>query len=282
MSFLVKLKQKWRMIFVKKTMRFVALILSVAILALSFAGCEGGDNSYSPEDQVKWVSEDFKDALFAAAENNGVWKLGSDSNRIYIEFSDQTTYGDLAEVEIIHIDFKKVAEFDLRDIKKFPSLKYLNISNSENLDLSPIAGLTNLESLSLYSCKELSDLSPLAELTNLEELHLDYCTGVPDLSPLAELTNLELLSLISCEEISDLSLLSGLTNLEELLLFSCTEVSDLSPIAGLTNLEVLAISNTGVSDLSPLANMTKLEDFFAWNTNVTDWSPVAHVPNVVK
>jgi internalin A len=293
------------MIFMKKTMRFLALILSVAILALSFAGCTGG-NSYSPEDQVEWISEGFKDAFFEAVENenDAVMRYDSNGYLVPIEISDQPTYGDLAKVEYISFAFvegEEVAKFDLRDIEKFPNLKYLGILNSENLDLSPLKAMTKLEHLYLYSCKGISDLSPIAKLTNLKDFTISY-TEVSDLSPLSKLTKLETLVLsntrvsdlssiakltnlsalsISGNEISNLSPIAGLVNLERLSLYSCEEISDLSPIAGLVNLHNLFLySCTEVSDLSPIAGLTNLNDLNISATAVSDLSPLSGLINL--
>jgi hypothetical protein len=62
--------------------------------------------------------------------------------------------------------------------------------------LSPLAGLTSLQTLDLYWCKQLRDLSPLAGLIPLQTLNLSYCDEAVsgDLSPLAGLTSLQSLS----------------------------------------------------------------------------------------
>jgi internalin A len=114
-------------------------------------------------------------------------------------------------------------------------LQWLNLSGTQVSDLSPLAGLENLQSLVL-SGTQVSDLSPLAGLENLQGLYLSG-TQVSDLSPLA-----------------------GLENLQELNL-SGTQVSDLSPLAGLENLQWLYLSGTQVSDLSPLAGLPRLQVF---------------------
>ena len=61
------------------------------------------------------------------------------------------------------------------------------------MDVSPLAGLTNLIGLSLWE-NQIVDVSPLAGLTNLTELSLGY-NPLVDVSPLAGLTNLILLDL---------------------------------------------------------------------------------------
>jgi hypothetical protein len=69
----------------------------------------------------------------------------------------------------------------------------LSLEGTPVADLSPLAGLTNLQSLNL-AYTSVVDLSPLARLANLQSLDL-FHTLVVDLSPLAGLTNLRFLTL---------------------------------------------------------------------------------------
>ena len=55
-------------------------------------------------------------------------------------------------------------------------------------DISPLAGLTNLEFLPLFNCQA-TDYSPLANLTKLGGLLLDHST-ISDVSVLSGLTEL--------------------------------------------------------------------------------------------
>ncbi len=128
-------------------------------------------------------------------------------------------------------------------------------------DLSPLAGLTNLQCLILDSTPVI-DLSPLAELTGLTILSLK-ATRVDDLSPLAGLTNLQCLILDSTP-VDDLSPLAGLTGLTTLSLYN-TRVTDLSPLAWLTGLTTLSLGRTRVTDLSPLAGLTGLTTLSLWS-----------------
>ena len=61
------------------------------------------------------------------------------------------------------------------------------------IDLSPLAGLTNLETLDI-AFNDITDLSPLAGLSNLTELFVGF-NAITDLSPLAGLTTLETLDI---------------------------------------------------------------------------------------
>ncbi len=96
-------------------------------------------------------------------------------------------------------------------------------------DLTPLAGLTALQMLSLRDTTIL-DLSPISGLTSLKGLGLAL-TGVTDLAPISGLTALETLSLWQARD-SDRAMLT-----------------DLSPIAGLTHLKSLSLDNTPVADL---------------------------------
>ena len=122
-------------------------------------------------------------------------------------------------------------------------------------DLSPLAGLTKLESLWL-SDNHVSDLSPLAGLTNLEKMYLGG-NQISDLSPLAGLTNLTDLNIWG-NKFTDLSPLAGLSKLEYLALGG-NEISDVSSLKGLTNLWRLRLDNNQITDLSPLAGLTNLK-----------------------
>jgi hypothetical protein len=64
----------------------------------------------------------------------------------------------------------------------------LRLSNPPSLD--GMQYFTNLTSLNLTNCSQVSDLSPLAGLTQLTSLVLTNCSQVSDLSPLAEITQL--------------------------------------------------------------------------------------------
>ena len=83
------------------------------------------------------------------------------------------------------------------------ALTYANLSANKAIgDLSPLAGLTQLQELRIAD-NAVTDLTPLANLTNLRKLRL-YDNLVTDLSPLKNLTRLEELWLWG-NQISDIS-----------------------------------------------------------------------------
>ena len=159
---------------------------------------------------------------------------------------------------------------DLSPLANLTNLETLGLNHTAVSDVSPLAHLTNLKVLGLWNTG-VSDVSALAHLTNLKTLWFGD-TGVSDVSPLAHLTNLKVLGLWNTGV--DVSALASFTQLE-VLHFDGTGVSDVSALAHLTNLELLNLENTAVSDVSPLANLTQLTRLDLSGTAVSDVSPLA-------
>ncbi|HWQ96481.1 MAG TPA: leucine-rich repeat domain-containing protein [Clostridia bacterium] len=159
----------------------------------------------------------------------------------------------------------------LSALQYFTNLTYLGlgyaVQNADDplapVDLSVIVKLPNLESLQMAGVV-IDDLSPLAKLDRLTSLTLFNGDQPLDLSPLAGLVNLEALTLRN-NRISDLTPLSGLTKLRYLDLEG-NQISDVSPLAGLTGLERLYLTDNPISDFSPLAEVRS--DLLEWDFEV--------------
>ena len=150
-------------------------------------------------------------------------------------------------------------------------------------DLNGLSGMSQLKSLVLTGNMEIADLSPLAGLTKLQSLEVPLGgenVGV-DLSPLAGLADLR--TLRTGSNVTDLTPLSGLTGLRELDLTyggysarDSKEYRSLEPLSSLTGLTSLTIRNLWVSDLSPLSGLTKLRSLTIYNgASIEDLSPLA-------
>ena len=155
-------------------------------------------------------------------------------------------------------------------------------------DLSGLSGMSQLKSLVLTGNMDITDLSPLAGLTNLQTLEVPVSgenVGI-DLTPLSGLTKLR--TLRTGSNVTDLSPLAGLTELRELDLtyggYSSSdsqEYESLAPLASLSNLTSLTIRNLKISDLSPLAGLSKLRSLTIHNgVSIQDLSPLAGLPNL--
>jgi Leucine-rich repeat (LRR) protein len=159
---------------------------------------------------------------------------------------------------------------DLTPLAGMTALQSLNLLGTSVSDLTPLAGMTALQSLVLQGTS-VSDLTPLAGMTALQSLVLQG-TSVSDLTPLAGMTALQSLDLRDTS-VSDLTPLAGLTALQRLNLRG-TSVSDLTPLAGLTALQSLVLQGTSVSDLTPLAGLTALQSLDLQGTRVSDLTPL--------
>lgn len=108
---------------------------------------------------------------------------------------------------VIYVQLSDAETTDLTPLARLSGLEYLDLSYAWVRDLTPLGELSNLEVLRLYCANDVADLTPLAGLTNLKVLTLDH-TQIQDLSPLFDLKHLEHVSLectpIAQEQVEEL------------------------------------------------------------------------------
>ena len=137
----------------------------------------------------------------------------------------------LTDVEMQRLWDLVVLESDianLQGVEHAVNLRFLHLSGSRIVDLTPLANLVSLEVLKLYD-NEISDISPLANLTNLEELNLAG-NQITDVVPLANLVNLKGL-LLDNNPITDYSPIRELSGVD----FGYCEIPRLSTIDKIKN-----------------------------------------------
>ena len=149
---------------------------------------------------------------------------------------------------------------NLDALKYFKNLTYLGLGyavlNADDpaapIDISPLAGMTKLESLQLGGLV-IDDLSIVANMPNLKSLTVFGGKRLTDISALANETNLESLTLRG-NLISDITPLAGLTKLRYLDLQD-NAITDVTPLTGLTSLNRLFLSNNQITDYSPVVEI---------------------------
>ncbi len=176
---------------------------------------------------------------------------------------------------------RKLSLFGAKNIQFVSGMKDLVslsvIYNSDILDISPVASLTQLEELYVES-RNLSDISPVAELNNLKKLSFNWC-AVDDIQTLGGLSSLEYLDL-SCNNISSIDMLKNLTSLKALEL-DRNYMRDISPISNLTDLEYLRMEACGtIPDLSPISSLKKITKLRIGDNSFTDLSPLIGLENL--
>ena len=167
---------------------------------------------------------------------------------------------------------------DLSPIAGLNNLQELFFHGNQVSDLSSLGGLINLRALVLNN-NSVSDLSPLAGLINLESIFMSN-NNVSDLSPLSDLSNLSILH-ITDNNVSDLSPLSGLSNLRNFHSWG-NSISDLSPLSGLTKLETIDICGGDILDLTPLSGLTGLKELYLRDNRISDVSPLAGLTQLTR
>jgi len=165
---------------------------------------------------------------------------------------------------------------DFSPLAGLTNLQSLNLHYSSLTDISSLIGLTGLEVLGLSS-DTLTDISPVANLTSLDALYLGE-NDLTDISPVANLTGLAVLEL-GGNDPTDISPLANLTGLSDLRLAG-NNISDVSPLANLTNLTRLVLSYNNITDVSPLAGLKNLTVLKLDSNNITDVSPLAGLKNL--
>jgi internalin A len=154
------------------------------------------------------------------------------------------TIADLGKVRTLNLSNGKTNELDVCVFPHMTALKEIFLGPGDLVDLAPLAGLKNLESLRA-SINHVTDLKPLQNLTKLDRLDLGR-TSVKDLTPLGNLTNLTELQLDD------------------------TPVLDITPLSACAKLERLSLKNTMIKDVSALKDMKKLKFLYVSGSAIED------------
>ena len=193
----------------------------------------------------------FKEREFDALKSDNGYALN---------FLGQVIGLNVRSMEFKKLDFVSISEH----------LVFLDASNNELTDVTPLAGLTNLTWLDL-SHNQLTDVTALAALTQLTKLDVSR-NQVTDAHPLAGLSELTTLKL-NDNRLTDVTALAALTQLTKLDV-SRNQLTNARPLAGLTQLTVLNLSYNKLRDVTPLADLTQLKELNLQSTLLRDVTPL--------
>lgn len=156
----------------------------------------------------------------------------------------------------------------LDDLHYFIGLETLSIPTLCGSDLSFLAQMPALHSLSLSGCTATTDiLETVSDCTGLTQLDLSDC-GLTSIAPLGELKKLEVLNL-SENFISNLTPLNSCTALRELNLRD-NAVTDPAQLAKNTALTILDLSSNALDDCSGLKGCVNLQELYLNNNSLED------------
>lgn len=181
-----------------------------------------------------------------------------------------------ASLTCLDLNHSLAANVDLTPLEGLIQLNSLSLQATNN-NISSVGKLTALQHLNLNS-SALSDLNPLSTLIHLKSLNLDWCVLVSDITPLAHLSSLTSLRLKQCWGITNLDGINTAVHLQELHLTGCAAITDISPLRLCNMLTKLCLGFcTGITDISPLSSCQALRKLLLCGcTGVTDLSPIAY------
>ena len=159
-------------------------------------------------------------------------------------------------LKLHRLDLYRLGVEDLTGIEHATNLMWFSFAENDVTDLSPLAGLTKLQTLYGWVNPKLSDISPLANLGQLQHLDLGAC-DISDITPIQKLTRLENLNL-SYNQIENIQPLTNLKQLTELRL-KANNIVDIRPLTHLTNLKTLWIDENPIRDYRPIDALSVIE-----------------------
>lgn len=237
-----------------------------------------------------------------------------DTARGGIDDKDLELLAQCTGLRVLILDYQQIS--DLSPLEELP-LEYLSLTGNEVSDLSPLAGMTQLQVLDLgenpvRAAETLAELPALREVTleatgitsvevfrgsKIQSLNV-RTTWVTDYAPLEECPNLTRLITGSMPE-GAAETLGGLVGLEELRLYSTPQldltlvqrlqslqavdffgstVAHPEALAGLSALQYVNLGETGVDNLSFVPSMPALTELDLRENSLTDLTPLLECP----
>lgn len=166
---------------------------------LSMVGCGLSDEAmgalFDAYPQIKFVWEvsfgKYKLRTDATAFTTNLYAV-NDYHYTSATFAPLRYCTDLMMLDLGHCDITSIE--GLAGLKK---LRVLILADNEISDISPLAGLEDLEYVELFMNKRIHDFTPLANKEKLVDLNIYYCQ-IQDIAPLTTCTNLKRLWVGMC------------------------------------------------------------------------------------
>ncbi len=166
---------------------------------ISMVGCGLSDEAMGalfdayPEIKFVWVVSfgKYKLRTDATAFTTNLYAV-NDYHYTSATFAPLRYCTDLMMLDLGHCDITSIE--GLAGLKK---LRVLILADNKISDISPLAGLEDLEYVELFLNRKIHDFSPLANKMKLVDLNIYYCQ-IQDVTPLTTCTNLKRLWLGEC------------------------------------------------------------------------------------
>ena len=191
---------------------------------------------------------------------------------------------EMGQVDQQYLSFalKKITNDDLAKLcAAYPGIDGLTIENSKDLtSIAPVAGLKGLRGIKLGDTK-VADLSPLAGLTEMQVLELSGKELGPDLKWMSGMTKLTNIGISAGKALVSFEGIPQLPKLQRIKLNSAAP-ADLTPLLALPALTSIDFNGCTIKDLSPLAKLPNLTDLNLYGVTVSDFGPLSEAPHLKK
>ena len=168
---------------------------------------------------------------------------------------------------------------DLREIKNFKQIKWLDFHVTNIKSLKGVDSLVNIERFDFNGNDEINSLSDLKNLPKLRILLPNTSKNITDISGMNNLPNLKEFDCSYCK-IPDISVLSEFPLLERLEVGTTGE--SLNSIGNLKKLKILKVTSKTLTDISAIANLVNLEELEITDTKATDLIFSNEMPKLKK
>ena len=258
------------------TKRFCRLLLGGTIVLSTLSGC-GLNSSRNNNDIAYEIVLDNLETGDNKYALDYVNSLGFTNENFRLSFYNYLAEGtgncfiNAQQKDVVSIELSEIE--DLTDLRLFPNLKKVKITNSTITDYSPLCELQNLEIVEFdnmeVDCSTLSNLktkslsfnkvsisnaSNLSSVEKIEDMSVSY-SHFGNIDFIENWNSIKSITLQNAD-IIDFSILSN-KEIEQLSITFC-QVEDWSFLSSLSKLEYLNLSYTNFSDISLITNLKKL------------------------
>ena len=169
-----------------------------------------------------------------------------------------SVFHDLSNLETLTCNGRKWVT-DLSALWSSFNLHTLNLNHYDhfhvltNSDIAALGNCSQLRSLTLSQCRELTDITALGSCCSLHTLDLSPCTNLTNISALRNCSSLGSLTLLNCRKLTDITALRNCSSLDSLCMRNCDLLTDITAIGSCRNLDSLDLS-----DCSQLVDITAI------------------------
>lgn len=168
---------------------------------------------------------------------------------------------------------------DLREIKNFKQIKWLDLHVTNIKNLKGVDGLVNLERFDFNGNDEINSLSDIQNLPKLKILLPNTSENITDISGMKNLPNLKEFDCGYCK-IQDLSVLSKFPLLESLDIGTTDKT--LKSLASLKKLKILKVNSKTLTDIDAISNLVNLEELEIIDAKVKELKLISQMPKLKK